>query len=500
MIKKLSLYLASALLSCGFIACNESTDYENVELIYSNVSVKSFSLKADSKVLNNLDSVFFSIDLVNARIFNADSLPYGTKIDRLLVDIATDACSTVELHVPRVNNTDTVINYLEHSTDSIDFANGPVKLHLVSFDKKAERDYTISVNVHQAIPDSLYWNHLAGRTLPSALSRILAQKTVRYNNQAFCLTTDGSQYSIATTDNPGDDNWTVSETALTFTPDINTFTAADDALYILASDGTLYTSPDAISWTSCGVNWLNINGAYGKTVLGIRRSEGRTYHVTYPQTTEIPVAQDFPITGNSQFFRYTSEWNDAPQVITVGGRTSGGIVTGGTWAYDGKTWAKIGDTPFQAEGVTMFPYLCCETDTNTWVTTERSVFVALGGRRPDNSMQRNVYISYNLGFSWKLADIKMQLPDEVPATYGSQALVFNTTMHARSASCWTDYMLRPIPDGWAIIPGRMSRAVSPITEWDTPYIYIFGGSLQDGSLNDGIWRGVLNRLTFIPLQ
>lgn len=34
--------------------------------------------------------------------------------------------------------------------------------------------------------------------------------------------------------------------------------------------------------------------------------------------------------------------------------------------------------------------------------------------------------------------------------------------------------------------------------WDCPYIYIFGGMLDDGTLSDEVWRGVLNRLTFIP--
>lgn len=499
MIKKLPLYLLSAIISLGFVGCNEDTEDENFELTYANVMVKSFALKADSKILNNLDSVFFSIDLVNARIFNADSLPVGTKVNRLLVDITTDGCSAVELHVPRVNQSDTVINYIENPTDSIDFANGPVKLHLVSFDKKAERDYLISVNVHKAIPDSLYWNKLSARSLPSTLTDILEQKTVRFKSQALCFTTDGKRHCIATTDNPGLDAWNLTEVTLPFTPVSSSLTATDDALYMLADNGTLYSSDNATAWTSCGVNWHSVTGAYGKRLLGTRRSDGNVMHVTYPATTEFPVERDFPVTANSQLFKYTSDWDITPQVITIGGRTSGGVVTGGTWAYDGNVWAKIADTPFQAEGMTMFPYLCCETDTNTWVTTERSVFVALGGKKANGEMQRNVYISYDLGFNWKLADSKMQLPADVPACERSQALIFNTTTHSRS-SFWTAIEPRQLPAGWSIEPALQSRAVKPITEWDTPYIYMFGGYTIDGTLNNGIWRGVLNRLTFKPLQ
>lgn len=71
-----------------------STD--DVEVIYGSTQVKGFNLKADAKVLSALDSVFFSIDLVNAQIFNADSLPYGTRVNKLVLQITTDACSKVE--------------------------------------------------------------------------------------------------------------------------------------------------------------------------------------------------------------------------------------------------------------------------------------------------------------------------------------------------------------------------------------------------------------------
>ena len=125
-----------------FTSCNSDSDSSDSEVIYGSTQVKSFKLKANSNVLSGLDSVFFSIDLVNAQIYNADSLPFGTKTDKLVLQISTDACSKVELNVPRKNAADTVINYLTNSTDSIDFTNGPVRLHLVSFDGKAERDYT----------------------------------------------------------------------------------------------------------------------------------------------------------------------------------------------------------------------------------------------------------------------------------------------------------------------------------------------------------------------
>lgn len=60
---------------------------------------------------------------------------------------------------------------------------------------------------------------------------------------------------------------------------------------------------------------------------------------------------------------------------------------------------------------------------------------------------------------------------------------------------------RKLPPYYMIAPASpASRAVKPIESWDCPYIYLFGGTDLTGTLNDSVWRGVLNRLTFKPLQ
>ncbi len=68
----------------------------------------------------------------------------------------------------------------------------------------------------------------------------------------------------------------------------------------------------------------------------------------------------------------------------------------------------------------------------------------------------------------------MQLPGYVPALYDSQTLVFPSTLG--------------------------SRASTAITSWDCPYIYMFGGESANGDINTSVWRGVVNRLEFKPLQ
>ena len=78
-----------ALMLTVFVAgCNddESSSFTS-EGDFGNCSVTSFSINKNDKVLTGLDSVFFSIDLVNARIFNADSLPKGTDVSKLVIKI-----------------------------------------------------------------------------------------------------------------------------------------------------------------------------------------------------------------------------------------------------------------------------------------------------------------------------------------------------------------------------------------------------------------------------
>lgn len=509
MLKKVAISLIVILNYLGFASCNSSSspnfgDYT----LSSDVAVTAFSLVSNNKILNNLDSVYFSIDLNNARIFNADSLPMGTDISRMQLLITTTGTTVAELKFKNKNNVDTVVNYLENSSDSINFANGPVKLHLVAANKESSLDYTIQINVHKMAPDSLYWNLNDRRRLPSQLNELKSQKTVALNGNILCLTGNGNQYSIATAANPGE-SWNISDIRFGFTPDVNSLTATDNSLFILDTAGTLYRSSDmGQSWTSCNVTWHHITGGFGDKLLGISRNGDKFYHVTYPASTIVEVDDNFPVEGNSQMFVHTTKWATEPQAITLGGRNSKGKALAETWAYDGTSWANISSRrPIAAEGMTVFPYYVCTTDTTTWRSTKTSVLVALGGLTDADTINRRVYISGDLGFNWKQAGTLMQLPDYIPAMTNAQAFVCNTTMHAtRSASEWETFSPRKLP--FWLIPQKptvlsmipASRAIAPITEWDTPYIYIFGGYDNRGNIYDTVWRGAINRLTFKPIQ
>lgn len=499
--KKFALYLLIAIITGSAISCNSDSSDEPT-YSSSNVAVTSFSLEANDNILENLDSVYFSIDLNNALIYNADSLPYGTDISRLVVTIVTNGCSVADLIIPRGENlNDTTINYMTNSTDSIDFSHGPVTFHIVSPDGLNQADYKISVNVHKTQPDSLYWNRIARRNLPSKFNVPAEQKTIEYNGKVICLTRSGSEYCIATSDHPDTNTWEYTSAIFNFKPNVNSFNASTNALYILDTDGNLYTSTNGAEWNACNVTWHHIYGGYGSSLLGVKKQDNVYYHVTYPETTETQVNRSCPVSGTSTLLTFENIWGTAPQAMFIGGVCSDNSIVGSTWAYDGNTWAQISVSSIPArKNMTIFPYFTYKTNSDNWNITKYTTLVAMLGVDDGGVTQKDVYISLDQGIHWKLADDLMQLPEYIPAMYNAQALVYNSTLQSRATnSVWEQYISKRLPRWWVIDSYGLSRATTPINEWECPYIYLFGGQNQNGMTYNTVWKGVINRLSFKPL-
>lgn len=148
-------------------SCNEKKD-SDMYLAPVNLAVTAFKLKSN---LGNqeLDSVYFSIDLNKGLIFNADSLRKGTDISKVVATITFQGTVSEAKIVMEGGSTRTgEIDYKKNPTDSIDFT-GNVTLHVKADDNKIGTSYRIKVNVHQMETDSLYWSETAERKLPRGL-------------------------------------------------------------------------------------------------------------------------------------------------------------------------------------------------------------------------------------------------------------------------------------------------------------------------------------------
>ncbi len=484
--------LAASLVSCN--AKSDSTTYTYIPS--SAASVTAFSIKhKDSSI--KADSVFFSIDLNRGVIFNADSLPVGTEVTKLVPSITyTSSASAVTLTVTTDGETEE-LDYMTNPSDSVDFTN-PVLLTITAEDAETVREYTIKVNVHTMEPDSMVWDQMAVTPLPSALGAPKKQKTVKFKDTTYSLIQESNDsYSLAVGRDVLTADWVVSTPNLDFQPDVRSLDATPDYLCILDEAGVLHTSADGITWSNTGLVWTNIIGAYENTLLGIRNDGDTPVHTCWPSGTypETAVKPDFPVAGYSDFVQFSNRWTTLPIGFMTGGRLADGSLTEKTWGFDGDNWEMLSENMVpRLDGASIVPYYVYRKTSSSLVQTEFSVWMLIGGLMEDGSCNRTIYVSYDNGVNWYAADTQMQLPDYVPGLYDLDAIMIEWPKQASLEGNWQT---------------RSSRDLAPMTRlayevednevyWDCPYVYIFGGMTEAGYLNDEVWRGVLNRLSFMP--
>lgn len=484
-------------------ACNKDDDKKDdnqssITNIHS-VAITKFALQSNSSVMRGLDSVYFAIDLENGVIFNADSLPKGTDVSKLATTITfynaiSEAVYTMENGSHRTGESD----YRTSPNDTIDFT-GDVSLRVVSADGENSMVYRIKVNVHKMDPDSLAWTDEAIAALPSRMADPRAQSTVRLaDDNALCIIeeSDGS-YTLARSDRQAK-QWVKSELNMAFTPNLGSLTAADDALYMLDADGNLYSSADGNAWTATGNKWISITGAYGRHALGIVSDGNGMRHTAYPADGAIadsPVADTFPISGASNMVTVANRWASTPTALLAGGTDALGRPQSATWAFDGARWASISNAPAPAlNGASLIPYFAFRKAYTGQKVNEFPVWMLIGGTLADGSINRKVYLSYDNGINWREGSDHLNMPDYLPAVTDADFIVLRTPLEASLAG-WKIAPKRPLPAGARIA----YRTDGDDIFWDCPYIYMFGGIRADGALNNAIWRGVLNRLSFKPL-
>lgn len=477
----------------SFASCNKEEEGVEIYLTPSNVAVTSFVLNSDDNVMANLDSVFFSIDLENGVIFNADSLPVDTKIDKLVANIKYSSYitkATIKMEDGKTRTGE--IDYMTTPGDSIDFT-GKVTLTISTDDDTLAREYLIKVNVHKEKSDSLMWSDRRHLTLPSRLADPLDQKTLDFNGTTVTLIkeNDGS-YTYATSENLYDNEWQKFPVSFSFTPDVRSLCATSDALVILDTDGNMYESFDGSNWSATGETWSAMLGAYLDTAIGIKGTGSSAVYAQHPAKNLVvaPIDPDFPVAGYSNFEILANKWTSSPVGFFVGGVKQDGTLSNATWAFDGYNWIKLaeGGVP-QLRGASLIPYYGFRFTQSSWSQTEYPVWMVIGGTLPDGTLNRTVYISYDNGVNWGEGSEALQLPEEMPEMTSCDNVVSN---HRRNAN---------LSDAWkkSTKSGHDIEIDGDIISWDCPYIYLFGGFDPDGVLYNSIWRGIVARLQFTPV-
>ncbi len=153
-------------------SCLNSSDNETT--LYDDMAVSTFKLGTLNRYLHTTtkegkDTVYKStyagdaykmtIDQLNHRIYNIDSLPYGTDCAHIICNVTTRNNGVV--YVKSIIS-DTLV-YFQSGKDSIDFTY-PRLFRVFSTDGSGSRDYMVTLNVRKQETGKMKWTQMASGT------------------------------------------------------------------------------------------------------------------------------------------------------------------------------------------------------------------------------------------------------------------------------------------------------------------------------------------------
>lgn len=177
----------------------------------------------------------FTIDQINRKIYNKDSLPKDVDITRVVASISADYAAVYYVK----NNKDTIWT----TADSLDFSK-PVTFKVMTFNPTLNQfdfgaSYEVSVNVHKLNPDSLVWKHFENNKFANNI--VYTKQKAVYTNESlyvFGETADGSVKANKTSVKRGNiSSW--NEITLPAGTNIYSATAFNNNVYFVAN-GELY--------------------------------------------------------------------------------------------------------------------------------------------------------------------------------------------------------------------------------------------------------------------
>lgn len=245
------LLLASAVLCTSCLNSDNEYVYDDDAAITAftlgNIN-QTFSCKTkdglrDSSYVKSVDfsSVKMTIDHLGGRIFNADSLPLGCDITKVLAIASTRNSGMVG-----IKNVDSDTTRVFNSTDSIDYTKER-ELIVYSNSTRSSHRYKVTLNVHKEDGDKFVWTKLSNNTAEVGISALKGMRMVALpNNQLVLAGTDGTITRLYTSADGSNWNQTTPAT-LDANAYQNLITDGEKALFI--SGGYLYATTDGKSWT-----------------------------------------------------------------------------------------------------------------------------------------------------------------------------------------------------------------------------------------------------------
>ena len=451
------LYLMSSCLSGDYSAVEDWN--------MSNAQIASFALSSNEV---DLSTVKFTIDQVNGKIYNKDSLTFGTVLEqKVIATVGYDnQYGAGGLFFVEQSTGDTVTSV----SDSIDFS-APVMITVYALDGSSFKEYEAKLNIHQVNPDTMIWekyaDFLPGRTFQD-------MKIIPYNGYYYMYVVENAVYQLYRSHVQDWVNW--EKLNLQGFPDhaiLSQLVEFDQVLYIISEDGDLFYTEDGQEWVQavCEVTVKSLLGSLpADTVSGrnavlccITEMEGVFRFVAIDQqftcTTGQVVPETFPLSG---FGSFNYETRYYPRLVVAGGRDANNNLSNRAWAtMDGASWAPLSNaeaTFTHREGAAFAWYDDC--------------FFVIGGTGSDGACFKDIYFSKDQGVTWLYGNYFTETDDDGnEITYLQEIYPMHETYEPRGYS-------------------------SVIIDKDH-YILLFGGKAsKDTNILNEVWRGRINRLGF----
>lgn len=419
-LRVLNIIFGLFMAACVATSCldGDITEYE----YSSNASITSFYIvdsivTYDTIVVDGIDSIRstavlgtdypFIIDQNKKQIYNADSLPAGTDVSKVVVYITAD---TYGVYI--VAETDS----LWEEGDSLNFEK-PIQFRVISELNTWGDVYTASINVHKQDPEVLSWKKMGSNFRPD----IQEQKAVYFNDQILVFAEQASQ--VALTQANIDENalvWTEPENIhIPVKADYTSAMAWGGHLYILAGND-LYTSDNGLDWEKVSTDQQftqllsNVNTSTCQKMMAVDTENHyieSTDGILWEQLDELPA--EFPMQDLS-FACYPLITNPAiSRIVLLGNNTTETDTTSVVWTQlcEEAHWTAL-TTDDES-------YLCPKMENPTMIHYNDKLY-AFGGKGQDDgelSPFSMFYVSEDHGISWSQVTKKMFFPTEFGELY-----------------------------------------------------------------------------------
>ena len=416
-LKVLNIVIGMFIAACAITSCLDSdvTEYE----YSSSASITAFSI-TDSivtyhqKIIDDVDTTVttsvlganypFIINQNEGHIYNADSLPFGTDVSKVVVNITAD---TYGIYIVAENDS------LWEEGDSLDFRT-PIQFKVMSEMGTFGRIYTAFINVHQQEPELLSWHKMENNLSHD----IQEQKAIYLNNCFYVFAEQESQ--VAMTKSTDGQTWsTLEQINIPEKADYSSVMQWENQLYILAAQN-LYSSNDGISWekveTEQAISQLlaNTQNENSKKLIGV---DPEGYYIesedgiNWARYDKLPT--DFPKNGY-QFVNYTLNTNNKiSRTILLGNNEEVSDTTTTVW--------------MQLDSDCDWTALTMDVETNACPSFENAALIhyndclyTFGGKGQKNGTIEafsTFFKSIDNGITWEAVTENLLFPEEFASLY-----------------------------------------------------------------------------------